>query len=215
MHLRFRKTGDLFRTQSSRASTALLAVAVLGCAPNVTFNQNAAASIHSVAVTGCQLPLQYLVESVGIAHNPEYVQRLNEELHQRHLDIGGDLQRALAQALVSKGYEVKDSPADADATLACTSLVALYDVGMFGTSFTPSIQLDVTLTDRMAETIFARRFFYTGAESPMGVTVIHSDPQYGFASDDALVADPERAAAGLSAAVPLLANAVTDILPKR
>lgn len=219
MGLRLLTSASIFWSTASeklsRALTVSLALAVLGCAPNTELNQTAASDVHSVAIAGCQHPMQYLVMSVSITHKPWYVQRLDEELQQRHLDIGGDLQRAFARALVAKGYEVKDSPADADATLACTSLLAFYDGGMFGTSYTPSVQLDVALTDRSSHTVFARRYFYTGDEPPMGVTGIRSNPQYNFASDDAVVADPERAAAGLRAAVPLLASAVTDALPKR
>ena len=78
---------------------------------------------------------------------------------------------------------------------------------MFGTSFTPEVQLDVALTDGVAgKTIFAKRFFYSSSESPMGVTTLEGDPQYDFSSDDAVAADPDRAANGLRASVHPLAS---------
>src|ERR1700686_3423919 len=62
--------------------------------------------------------------------------------------------------------------------------------------------------------VFAKRFFYTGAETPMGVTVIEADRKYSFSSANALVADPAGAAEGLRAAVPPMAKAIVDMLAK-
>lgn len=157
--------------------------------------------------------MDYLVESVGIAHEPGYVQRLDPLLHERGLNIGRDLQKALASELQLRGYETGTAPDQSDALLQCTSFVAFYSGGMFGTSYTPEMQLDISLTNRSSQKIvFARRFFYTGSESPLGVTVIKADPGYSFDSDEALIADPERAADGLEAGAQLLARAVAEAL---
>jgi hypothetical protein len=188
-----------------------------------------------ILVTGTE-PERYVLynSSLNAFHDIERARRpqFDNAMRAQNLQLGHDIQAAIAQRLGQAGYSVqlRDIPHRAADELLRPSEVAnvgadvVVDVVLehaqyantpFSRGLRPSIWLRVRAIDvRAQKYLFKERFTYDGHHSPIVTINVEPDPKYEFRSEAALFADPAFAAEGLRAAAPLIAEQVALLFAK-
>ncbi|WP_374367090.1 hypothetical protein [Dongia sp.] len=142
---------------------------------------------------------------------------------EQKLRLGDDLQSALAKNLTGAGYDVavlkpgSDTSAagKADARMTVKFLYAGY-VDQLLVPYEPLVWVHVTLTDvKTGKTLLAQRYNYSTHTGNLDDVRFDPDKKYDFRSDEELLADTPRAAAGLRAALPLIAADIAAKLKRQ
>jgi hypothetical protein len=193
-------------------------------------------SSTTVVVTGTE-PDRYILynSSLNAFDDAEGRARMQFDtaMKGQNLRLGHDIQAAIATRLSQMGYTVQlreiahrdwdellkpEDVANAGVDLVFDVVleVAQYANTPFSRALRPSVWLRVRAIDvRARKYVFRERFTYDGHHDPIVTVNVEPDPKYDFHSEAELFADPARAAEGLRAAAPLIAEQVAVLLAKR
>jgi hypothetical protein len=205
--------------------------ALSGCVPSQSFDHSAAAAIQEIAIAGPDDRIQYVVSTAGASSATVFHDEFDAEMAQLGFHLGKEIRASLAHALHDAGYETAEvsiphkkgkllepsqvRDVQADAVLDATIISVSYDQGLFSSSLTPSLLVDVQLVDtKSGKILFGRRYIYTMETIGPRVTILAADPRYTFESYDALLDNPEMGANGLRAAAPMIAANVAQAISK-
>jgi len=135
---------------------------------------------------------------------------LDRILESRNVHLGADLRAAVANALTADGYRVTPEPSyDTDASLNLTLRRIRYNGVPFHERVTAEIVVDANLVDLNSHAVlYSRTYMVSDTEHEIGDEAVAPDPAYVFAGYNDVVADPERAVAGLRANFALIAKAI-------
>jgi hypothetical protein len=146
--------------------------------------------------------------SNGAAPDAAHPHTLTDAMQTAGFHLGEELKLAIADALLTAGHTVVPAEAkDADVRLV-TAIVprsAGYSDAVLGDDLMPGFTVRVFLMDVKSNRIlFTSRFFYgqtAEAAQARGTRIVYPDARYRFTSVDALLSDPQSAAAGIRAGV--------------
>lgn len=141
----------------------------------------------------------------------------------QNLRLGSELKAAVAQTLRSDGYEVieNDAAGPADAVLemklagAPPNFAPLYEAA--AGNYEPEFSAEATLRDtKTKHKLFFELYVYRdNSIKPIdGSILIRPDPKYGFRTAKELFDNPELAAEGFRAPIPIIAQSIGSALKK-
>ncbi|MEK9970425.1 MAG: hypothetical protein VW600_14890 [Ferrovibrio sp.] len=150
----------------------------------------------------------------------------------QNLALGDELARAVSDGLAANGYtvatakpqrrkttELLDSYAGigsgADAILDIAIEHSTYERRVWG-KIGPSLTINARLVDaRTSRRFLQRTYRYDFSSATLGYTLLRPPPEFGFDTMGEVMANPERAAAGFRAVIPMIVADLTAQLPKK
>ena len=219
------------RLETFSFATILVSLLCLsGCAPpgSVMLDRGAASTIHNVVIVGPPEPRYLVLGSgapvafalggaiVGAAITNALSADFNDQMKEMNVHIADELRRSLADALKNEGYGVTQNVVErfganllfnysnlgesSDAILDAW-LIADYSAGgLSSAALSPVLELRVRLVDsKTHKTLFGKGYTYD-LKSPM----FPADPRYTFPDRQSLSSNPQLAAEGLRAGIPLI-----------
>jgi len=186
------------------------------------------ANIIRIAIVGPQNPTQVKLEvggwasAIGVAMGGGAVAgmlaatRQNDQMPVlQDFKLGDEMNAAVSKSLDAAGYTiVPDSDPHPDAVLAFTLAECKYVRRVWGL-IGPRITMDVELRDRTTgNRLFSRSYRYD--MHTLGFTGdLTPEDKYGFDTVEEVRAHPDVVAAGLRAAIPMVAADITSALKKK
>ncbi|HEY1631737.1 MAG TPA: hypothetical protein VGF56_10485 [Rhizomicrobium sp.] len=136
---------------------------------------------------------------------------LDRALEARQVHLGADLRDDVAAAMKADGYQFQPEPSyDTDASVNLTLRRIRYNGLAYHGRISVEIIVDASMVDLNSHAVlFEKTYSLTDTDATeIGSKEIAPDQDYVFADYNAVVADPERAVAGLRANLSIIAKAI-------
>jgi len=217
----------------------MLLLCLAGCGGPAMLDQTVATRIHTIEMVGPEQK-KYLVIGGGativfLLTGPIVGSALanvqtdfDGKMKEMSVHVADELRQSISDALHKKGYDVTQNVVDrfganllfsysdlgknADAILDAYSISDYVFDGLLSSKLAPFLKLGVRLVDAKShKALFSKEYIY-GAVATL--PTLASDPRYTFADGDALARNPELAAEGLRAGIPLITAQLQQDLRK-
>lgn len=209
---------------STGAARGVLLAAALAFGSPAQAASPGLARIHAIALAAIAEPSTYRIVS-SVTDAGQYDSRtfvtgggkpakpFAEAMAEQNLHLGVELFERLRGNLTRAGFALS-APAAADAVLqiAFSPAEALYSDAALGDDLMPSFAVSFRLTDARTRDLIAAETVFYGQSDAGAPHALFPDARYRFTSPDALIADPQAAAEGLRAGIPLIADEIAAAL---
>jgi hypothetical protein len=209
---------------STGAARGILLAAALAFASPAQAASPGLARIHAIALAPIAEPAAYRIVSSAtdagqydsrtfVTGGGKPAKPFAEAMAEQNLHLGAELFERLRQNLTRAGFALS-APAAAEAVLqvAFSPAEALYSDAALGDDLMPSFAVSVRLSDARTRNLITGETVYYGQGENGAAHTLYPDARYRFTSPDALIADPQAAAEGLRAGLPLIADEIAAAL---
>lgn len=168
----------------------------------------------------------------GSMNDQTNAQNFTAAMQAQNLALGDELARAVRDGLAANGYDIAqikqqrrkstellDSYAGidpaADAVLDIAIEQSTYERRVWG-KIGPSLTINARLVDpRTSRRLLQRTYRYDFSSATIGYTILRPPSRYGFDTISDVMANPQLAAEGFRAVIPMIVADLTAQLPKK
>lgn len=205
----------------TRALAVILLTLLLAPVPSSAELRNTYVPIRTVALGPIADPDDYVVVATGTAQQYDSrtflahdgARSLSDAMASEDLHLGGELQSAIAEALLAAGMQVvpgETKGAGVRLLVAIMPNSVAYSDATLGDDLMPGFTVRLFVTDARTGRFLRTESFLYGQSTARGrgVHALYPDARYRFTSVDALLADPKSAAEGFRAGISLVAKEI-------